>query len=361
MGPDIERPRRGTIGWGARSLVGHRTVPLRHHRTADAAATQVPIGCRAGRLSSSAPPEARQSLGDRRRPTLAAEATPTLPSVATDQIVQSLSYITWALLGALSLGSMAMVWLLAQATDAARGFLVFSALMAGVIGILWFSTETSLPPPSQLAISAADELADARRLAIGAAAILAIVAGIRLRGGSTARWWGLGAIGAGVIAMAVAAWGWTDGTSMAVPYLVQLLALSAVTGGSLAALVLSHWYLVTPRISERPLLLATRVLIATLVIQLLLFATWQVVGARRRRSLRCADRPERAPRLAAAHRRAPVPPRAHGHGLPNGPDALDGIGDRPALHRVRGRAGVDDRRRGPDARRGPARMRMWDR
>ena len=164
--------------------------------------------------------------------------------MATDQIVQSLSYITWALLGALSLGSMAMVWLLAQATDAARGFLVFSALMAGVIGILWFSTETSLPPPSQLAISAADELADARRLAIGAAAILAIVAGIRLRGGSTARWWGLGAIGAGVIAMAVAAWGWTDGTSMAVPYLVQLVALSAVTGGSLAALVLSHWYLV---------------------------------------------------------------------------------------------------------------------
>ena len=198
--------------------------------------------------------------------------------MATDQIVQSLSYITWALLGALSLGSMAMVWLLAQTTDAARGFLVFSALMAGVIGILWFSTETSLPPPSQLAISAADELADARRLAIGAAAILAIVAGIRLRGGSTARWWGLGAIGAGVIAMAVAAWGWTDGTSMAVPYLVQLVALSAVTGGSLAALVLSHWYLVTPRISERPLLLATRVLIATLVIQLLLFATWQVVA-----------------------------------------------------------------------------------
>jgi hypothetical protein len=198
--------------------------------------------------------------------------------VATDQIVQSLSYITWVLLGALSLGSMAMVWLLAQATDATRGFLVFSALMAGVIGILWCSTETSLPPPTQLAISAADELADARRLAIGAAAVLAIVAGLRLRGGSTARWWGLGAIGAGILAMAVATWGWTDSTSMAVPYLVQLLALSAVTGGSLASLVLSHWYLVTPRISERPLLLATRVLIATIVIQLLLFATWQVVA-----------------------------------------------------------------------------------
>jgi hypothetical protein len=198
--------------------------------------------------------------------------------VATEQIVQSLSYITWTLLGTLSLGSMAMVWLLAQATDATRGFLAFSAVTAGVIGILWFATETSLPPPSQLAISAADELAEARRLAIGAAAVLALVAGMRLWRGSTARWWGLGALGGGMLAMAVAAWGWTDGTTMAVPYLVQLLTLAAVTGGSLTALVLSHWYLVTPRISERPLLLATRVLIAALVIQVLLFATWLVVA-----------------------------------------------------------------------------------
>jgi hypothetical protein len=198
--------------------------------------------------------------------------------VATDQIVQSLSYITWALLGGLGLGSIAMVWLLAQTTDATRGFLWFSAVLAGIIGILWFSIETSLPAPTELAISAADELAAARRLAIGGMAVLAIVAGLRLRAGSTARWWGLGAIGAGILAMAVAAWGWTDGTSMVLPVLVQLLALSAVTGGSLAALVLSHWYLVTPKISERPLLLATRVLIATLVVQTLLFATWQVVA-----------------------------------------------------------------------------------
>ena len=58
---------------------------------------------------------------------IAPGAAPTLPTVATEQIVQSLSYITWTLLGTLSLGSMAMVWLLAQATDATRGFLAFSA------------------------------------------------------------------------------------------------------------------------------------------------------------------------------------------------------------------------------------------
>jgi hypothetical protein len=197
--------------------------------------------------------------------------------VATEQIVQSLSYITWALLGALSLGSIAMVWLLAQATDATRGFLWFTAVVAGVIGLLWYLAETSLPPPSTLAIAPADDLAEVRRAATAGAAVLAIVTGIRLRRGTTARWWGLAAVGAGVIAMALAAWGWTAGSSMALPYLIELLALASVTGGSLAALVLSHWYLVTPRISERPLLLATQALMWALIVQILLFATWQVV------------------------------------------------------------------------------------
>ena len=197
--------------------------------------------------------------------------------MATEQIVQSLSYITWALLGALSLGSIALVWLLAQATDATRGFLWFSAIMAGVLGIVWYLAEASLPPPSTLAIAPAEDLAEPRRAAAAGSAILAIVTGIRLRQGMTARWWGLAAIGAGILGMALAAWGWTAGSTLALPYLVELLALSAVTGGSLVALVLSHWYLVTPRISERPLLLAARVLIVTLVVQILLFATWQVV------------------------------------------------------------------------------------
>jgi hypothetical protein len=63
-----------------------------------------------------------------------------------------------------------------------------------------------------------------------------------------------------------------------VPLLVQLLALSAVTGGSLAAVVLAHWYLVTPRISERPLVLATRLLFSAILVQLLLFGTWVSTG-----------------------------------------------------------------------------------
>ena len=46
----------------------------------------------------------------------------------------------------------------------------------------------------------------------------------------------------------------------------------------MAAVVLAHWYLVTPRISERPLVLSTRLLILALVVQLLLFGAWLAAG-----------------------------------------------------------------------------------
>ena len=62
------------------------------------------------------------------------------------------------------------------------------------------------------------------------------------------------------------------------PLLVQLVTLSIATGGSLAAVILGHWYLVTPRISERPLILQSRLLLATFIVQALLFVTWTTLG-----------------------------------------------------------------------------------
>ena len=46
----------------------------------------------------------------------------------------------------------------------------------------------------------------------------------------------------------------------------------------MAAVVLAHWYLVTPKISERPLILTTRLLMWALVIQSLLFSVWLAAG-----------------------------------------------------------------------------------
>jgi len=198
--------------------------------------------------------------------------------VDTQQIIQSLSYITWVLLGALALGSFALAWLLRQTTDATAGFLGFSGFLAGVLGIGWLATEWGLPPPTELAIESAADLDEPRRISIAAFSMLAFVSGWRLRRGGRALLLGAAAVVAGIAAMAMAAYGWGGVGPLAVSMLVQLLALTAVTGGSMAAVVLAHWYLVTPKISERPLILTTRLLMWALVIQSLLFSVWLAAG-----------------------------------------------------------------------------------
>jgi hypothetical protein len=198
--------------------------------------------------------------------------------VETQQIVQSLSYITWVLLGSLALGSFGLTWLLRQATDASSGFLGFSSVLAGLVGLLWLATEWGLPEPSELAIQGGGGLDEPRRVAIALFAVLALLAGVRFRRGGRALWLGAAVILAGWGAMALAAWGWAHGEPLAVPLLVQLGILAVVTGGSMAAVVLAHWYLVTPRISERPLVLTTVILFWAIVIQLLLYGTWLATG-----------------------------------------------------------------------------------
>jgi len=197
--------------------------------------------------------------------------------VETQQIIQSLSYITWVLLGSLALGSFALVWALAQATDATSGFLSFSAFLAAVFGLGWLVTEWGLPSPTELAIEAGG-LDEPRRAVIGLFIVLSVISGVRFRQGHHAVFVGAATVVAGIAAMGVAAYAWIGGEPFAMSLLVHLLALTLVTGGSLAAVVLAHWYLVTPRISERPLILATRILFWALAVQLLLYWVWIASG-----------------------------------------------------------------------------------
>lgn len=196
----------------------------------------------------------------------------------TQHIIQSLSYVTWVLLGGLALGSFALVWLLRQSTDATSGFLGFSAILAAIIGLGWLAVEWGLPLPSELDIAGAGAFDEPRRASIAGFTLLALISGFRFRRGGRAVWLGIASIAAGVAAMALGAYDWTAGQPLAISMLVQFLALSAVTGGSMAAVVLSHWYLVTPKISERPLIITTKLLMLALVIQLLLFGAWQTAG-----------------------------------------------------------------------------------
>jgi hypothetical protein len=60
--------------------------------------------------------------------------------------------------------------------------------------------------------------------------------------------------------------------------LTWLLGLAAATGGVLAAMILAHWYLVTPRLPEAPLVTLAQVIVAAIVVQLGLFALWTATG-----------------------------------------------------------------------------------
>jgi len=198
--------------------------------------------------------------------------------MASTKIVEALAYINWTLLMGLALGVLALVYVLRQGTDATKGFLGFSAFCAGLLALLALASDGSLPVPTDLVVVANPQLDPVRRVALSLFVVLAFATSIQLLRGQAARWLGMAALVAGVATEAIAAVGWAGDVLRGVPLLIQMLMLSAVSGGALGSVVLAHWYLVTPRLSEKPLILTTRLLGWALGLQLLLFLTWQVVG-----------------------------------------------------------------------------------
>jgi hypothetical protein len=100
-----------------------------------------------------------------------------------------------------------------------------------------------------------------------------------LRAGRRSRLAGSAALGAGILVLVLGALAWGGGLPSAVPLLLQLLVLSAATGGVFAAMILGHWYLVTPKLPEAPLILVARLLLGILAVQLVLFCVWTATGA----------------------------------------------------------------------------------
>jgi len=96
------------------------------------------------------------------------------------------------------------------------------------------------------------------------------------RAAEAVRW---GAVAAGLATLLFGALAWGDGQLGAANLLVQLAVVSAAIGGVFAAMVLGHWYLVTPKLPEGPLILLARVLLAVVVVQVVLFWAWIATGA----------------------------------------------------------------------------------
>jgi hypothetical protein len=202
------------------------------------------------------------------------------PAVPAERIAENLAFINWTVLAGLAFGSFAAVVLAALRTDATRGFLAFTSGCAVLIGVLAWLSDQALPVASAGTTIRIDPGFDApRRAALGLFCVLAagyVVALVRRR---RAPMLAAAALVAAVATLAFGALAWGGSPLLAVPLLLQLAVLAVATGGVFAAMILGHWYLVTPKLPEAPLILISRILLAVVGLQVALFAVWVATGA----------------------------------------------------------------------------------
>jgi hypothetical protein len=201
--------------------------------------------------------------------------------VPAAQIAQNLAFINWTVLTGLALGTYAAVILLRRRSTATRGYLGFATACAVAFGLLAWLSDGALPSTLGNSPVALDPTWDGPRravlLAFCALAAVALFAR-RFRPGMAGAI-ELLAVGAGILTIAGGALAWGGGSLGTLGLLVELAALSAATGGVFAAMILGHWYLVTPKLPEAPLILLSRALLAVVGVQLVLFVAWIATGA----------------------------------------------------------------------------------
>ena len=197
-----------------------------------------------------------------------------------ERIAENLAFINWTVLTALAIGSFAAVVLARLRTDATRGFLSFTAACAAAFGILAWLSDQSLPAAivgTPITVDPAFDLP--RRTALGVFCLLAaayVAALVQRRRAPVLAAAGLGAAAATLVFGAL---GWGGSVLLAIPLLLQLAVLTLATGGVFAAMILGHWYLVTPKLPEAPLILISRILVGVIGLQVVLFAVWVATGA----------------------------------------------------------------------------------
>ncbi len=197
------------------------------------------------------------------------------------QIAQNLAFINWTVLTGLALGSYAAVVLLRRRSTATRGYLGFTTVCAVAFGLLAWLSDRALPVSLGTSPVVLDPAWDApRRAALIGFVLLAIIALVvrRLRSG-----WApaleIAAATAGTLTVLFGALAWGNGGLGAVALLLELAVVVLVTGGVFAAMILGHWYLVTPKLPEAPLILLSRLLLGLVAAQVVLFVIWMATGA----------------------------------------------------------------------------------
>ena len=200
--------------------------------------------------------------------------------MAAERIAENLAFINWTVLTGLAIGSFVAVVVACLRTEATRGFLSFTAFCATAIGILAFLSDQALPAPHADSAIRIDPAFDTpRRIALALFCLVAALEAVALARGRRPRVISAAGVAAAAATLLCGALAWGGGTLFAVPLLLQLVVLAIATGGVFAAMILGHWYLVTPKLPEAPLILISRSLLAVVALQVVFFAVWVSTGA----------------------------------------------------------------------------------
>jgi hypothetical protein len=178
--------------------------------------------------------------------------------------IEALPFVNWIFWAALSSGTLLVVGLTEALGGTTRGYRLFMAWMLVVFAAVLVLSDLALPPAAEAA--ATTDLRRPLTLAFAAGCVAYLVASI-------AGWPRAAlAVATGVVGMAALVVLAAAGGSRSVPlFAVQLVTAALALGAVNAAMLLGHWYLVTPKLSPAPLRRMMWLLIGSLVLQGVLF------------------------------------------------------------------------------------------
>jgi hypothetical protein len=180
------------------------------------------------------------------------------------------------LLAETAVGGFATVSYLRLTGGLTQGFLKFVAVTYAILAALAFLTVLGAPPGAYHRLLGIDPAAGGAVVLLQAIVAVALIANVVavFRRGPEPRASGLLVLAASLLLMfAIAAalsplaGSFLDGVAIALAALLSATVLGAATTGML----LGHWYLVTPALTNRPLLRAIAVLLVALLLQALVY------------------------------------------------------------------------------------------
>jgi hypothetical protein len=179
--------------------------------------------------------------------------------------IEALPFVNWIFWAALTSGSLLVVGLTELWGGTTRGYRLFMAWLIAAFAAILLLSELNLSPGT-----IADATADARRWLVWAFAALAasylLASQLKLPRSGLAVAGGL----VGIVALVTLAA--AGGTESAPLFAAQLILAALALGAVNAAMLLGHWYLVTPKLSPAPLRRMMWLLIAALALQAVVFA-----------------------------------------------------------------------------------------